>query len=166
MHPDWIRAHESLKETMVKEIGLMREMLSNLYLEETVLLGKDRQAWSSLMQERGHMIAELKKFRLGRDLAVKTLSELSLEEEIDESTLATLLGNEQDLCEISFMLDQLVALTDKVNQQNSRNHALLDSKDVFSLDLSPYPCWGVPSVPMKKLALMTLHRKLAQEEDE
>lgn len=167
MNPEWIRAQEDLKISMQGEIGLMREMLSNLHHEEVVLLGQDRDILNSLLEERGLMIERLKGFRSGRDLAVKTLSELSPEEDVDLVSLELILADKGEMCEITLMLDQLITLTDKINQQNIRNHSLsAQVSHSIDIDHSHYHSWGHPEVPIRKLALMTLQRKTSQEGSE
>lgn len=163
--PEWMKAQECLKESMHREINLMREMLSSLYQEESFLLEKDTCAWNSLMEDRAHMIEKLKEFREGRDLAVKTLAEFSIEEEGKGITLDTILSDEEEVCEITLMLDQLMALTDKINKQNSRNHSLSEQQFLMNQEKAfSYPDWGIPIVPIRKIALMTLQKKIPPEE--
>ncbi len=119
-----LQAKEDLKDSMQKEVRLMREVLSNLFQEEASLLGRDQNSWNTLMQDRLSMIEKLKYFRSDRESAIHKLTELSPKNEKSLPIFEFLLSNDDDICEIALLLDQLIALTDKINEQNTRNQNL------------------------------------------
>ncbi|MBM3199190.1 MAG: hypothetical protein FJZ58_08095 [Chlamydiae bacterium] len=108
---DEVQAHEAFKGSMLREIDIMREMLSSLLQEESFLLTKDQHSWSRLIHERHGMVEQLQHSREHRDRAAKKLKDYPF-------------ASEEGECEISLLIDQLKALTDKVQQQHQRNQAL------------------------------------------
>ena len=119
-----LQAKANLKDSMQKEVKLMREVLSNLFQEETSLFQHNQNSWNYLMQDRFSMIEKLKCFRSEREAAIDKLTELSPKNEKKLPIFEFLLSNDDDICEIALLLDQLVALTDKINEQNTRNQNL------------------------------------------
>lgn len=124
LHMERFKAKEELKDSMQKEIRLMREVLSNLFQEETSLLEHNQNSWNYLMQDRFSMTEKLKCFRCDRELAIEKLKSLSPINEKSLPIFEFLLSNDEDICEITLLLDQLIALTDKINEQNARNQNL------------------------------------------
>src|SRR3990167_3350745 len=131
--PDWVKIQEELKESMQKEISLMREMLSSFLQEEIFLLGKNQQAWAGLLQDRSILINQLQDFRKYRDDSAKALLEWSAKRNIDQG----------EACEITLLLEQVVALTHKINRQNMHNQTLIEQVQQwgssFTESLLPQP---------------------------
>ena len=155
-NPSWVQAQEDLKGSMQKEISTMREILSNILQEEVALLDHDKDSWGQLMQSRFHMIEQVKIVRKGRMDATQKLLSLS-----DEKIFNKILSeNEEEACEISFLLDQLIALSDKINHQNIRNQSLLENSEHFlaiphRMDYPPH-LYMIPIVKSRKNFLMTI----------
>lgn len=155
-HPYWAKAREELERSMGNEIGAMREILSNMLQEEMSLLAKDRASWEQLMESRFHLIQQIKAFRDDRAKSAQKLASLS-----DEKTFENLLSKEEGIsCEISLLLDQLMALSQKINLQHLRNQSLLENPQHFIAIPSsvsyPPQGQGLPSPKGKKQFLMTI----------
>ncbi len=121
--PTWQTIEEELKQSMSKEIDLMREILSNMVAEENALLTQNKSFWESLLERRFHLIEEVKRPRENRFFLAKQLASLSDEKNF-ENFLCTKV---ETSCEIPFLLDQLIALFQKINTQQIRNQSLLDN---------------------------------------
>ena len=155
-HPDWAETENALKKSMEKEIDLMREILSNMMQEEVSLQGQDKPSWEALMQTRFQLIEQVKAFRQDRMNATSKLLTLS-----DEKTFEKiLLGDEDIACEVVFLLDQLIALSEKINTQNIRNQKLSENSQHFiaipySIGYPPHLC-TFPTEKGRKHFLMTI----------
>ena len=148
-HPDWVPTEEALKKSMEKEIDLMREILSNMLLEEMALTGQDKSSWECLMQNRFYLIEQIKGFRQDRINATQKLLSLS-----DEKTFEKILSDGEEIsCEIVYLLDQLIALSEKINFHNKRNQNLSNSPQHFIA--IPYSI-DYPAVKGRKNFLMTI----------
>lgn len=155
-HPDWAHTEEALKRSMGKEIDLMREILSNMLLEENSLVEQDKSSWVGLMQNRFYLIEQVKVFRQDRMNATQKLLSLS-----DEKTFETLLLDGKDIsCEIVCLLDQLIALSEKINFQNRRNESLSNGPQHFiaipHFHGHPHHLQAFPAVKSRKNFLMTI----------
>lgn len=156
-HPDWAETEATLKKSMEKEIDLMREILSNMMQEEVSLQGRDKPSWEALMQTRFQLIEQVKLFRQDRMKATSKLLTLS-----DEKTFEKiLLGDEEIACEVVFLLDQLIALSEKINTQNIRNQKLSENSQHFiaipySIGYPAHLC-TFPAEKGRKQFLMTIH---------
>ena len=71
-----VKAHDQLKISMQREIGIMREILANMHQEEHSLLMSDRGSWNHVMQERSVLIERLSYFRVERLEATKKIEEM------------------------------------------------------------------------------------------
>jgi len=157
-------AREELKNALQREISLMREILSNLHEEELALLSRDLKGWDRVMANRSDMVAELHLLRIkrleatavlqGKAPETKPLSEIPLDQLIpleDESS-----------CELFTLLDQLIALMDRLNLQNCRNDQLFDqTKQIKELPLYcsyPHPNFQ-PSTARRRSRVTTDTRK-------
>jgi len=155
-HPDWTKAEESLKQSMEKEIKLMREILSNMIQEELSLHNQNKPLWEELMQSRFHLIEQVKIFRQDRMDATSKLLSLS-----DEKTFEKILSDGEEIaCEVVFLLDQLISLSEKINTQNTRTQTLSnESQHFIAIPLSiSYPHQGcaLPTAQGRKKFLMTI----------
>ncbi len=155
-HPEWDKTEQALNRSMRKEIDLMREILSNMMQEEISLLNQDKSSWEDLMQGRFYLIEQVKVFRQDRINATNKLLILS-----DETTFEKILAEEDEIaCEIVFLLDQLITLSEKINSQNLRNQTVSKNDEHFiaipySISYPPHP-YAVPTPKGRKLFLMTI----------
>ena len=116
-HPDWAQTEENLKKSMEKEIDLMREILSNMRQEEVTLLDQDKTSWEALMQSRFLLIEQVKVFRQDRMNATHKLLTIS-----DEKTFEKILSDSEEIaCDVVFLLDQLIALSEKDRKSTRLN---------------------------------------------
>jgi|GEM_PF-5373166 len=95
---------EKLKRSIENEIKLLRELLTNLLMEASSLVSRDRKLWNGVMQDRYVIIEKIKYIRFERG---------PFEEELLNPS-----------CEISLLTDQLFALMVKIQEEKSRNHHL------------------------------------------
>ena len=101
------QTREKLKMAMQREIAMMREILANMQKEELSLARQDKQLWNQILQERSQMMESLVLFRKERMVAAEELK------------------NDTEILEdLSWMRDQMTALIEKLNVQNSRNQNL------------------------------------------
>ncbi len=155
-HPDWAKTENALKKAMEKEIDLMREILSNMMQEETSLLNQNKPLWEELMQSRFHLIEQVKIFRQDRMRATNKLLALS-----DEKTFEKILSDGEEIaCDVVFLLDKLISLSEKINTQNTRNQTLSkESQHFIAIPFSiSYPHQGcvLPTAQGRKKFLMTI----------
>lgn len=106
---------------MQKEISMMREILSNMQQEELSLQHGDQSNWNHVVQLRAEMIERLVFFRTERMEATEMLKQLT-----SPSKLIFSLDDEAT-CELFWMRDQMSALLEKMNLQNTRNQNLYPS---------------------------------------
>lgn len=125
-----------------KEIKLMREILSSLRQEEIFLLQQDQNSWNYLMQERFSMIQRIS----------------TLRKERKNCSLEPIRNPEEHPSEIILLIDQLVLLLDKTNEQNIKNQNLLsDSQHPVAIAKAfPYAHSLRPSAEQKTPLLTTL----------
>lgn len=128
---------EKIKESIEKEIALLRELLGNFLQEEMSLLNQDKLSWGQVMQDRFALIEEIKQTRNDR----------ALEGEYKESPSCTTL----------FLTDQLLALLQKIHQQTNHNENLLSQLQHLVAIPSPIPYpERLALTPRKKTTLLTL----------
>jgi hypothetical protein len=122
----WNEMHDQLRIALQKEIHLMREILANLHQEELSLLLNDKGSWAQLMEERSQMIYRLSNLRIARMNATEKLQIITSEkgEKKDFSLEHLLPIDDENSCEVLSLRDQLMALTEKMNFQNSLNQNL------------------------------------------
>lgn len=139
----WNGAHRDLMSILQKEINLMREILANMHQEELSLLTYDKEEWTKVMEERSDMIVKLKDLRLERLKQAKDLKILFTQKVEEKNTLRIeIFPLEIDTSsEILSLLDQLIALIDRMNLQNCRNEFLFHQvKNLTQIPLHcPYP---------------------------
>ncbi len=99
---------ENLIALMQKEIALMREVLANMHEEEISLRMNDKHVWTKVLCQRAEILRLLSPLREKRIEASK-----GFKKEV-----------EMDHFEILTMRDQLMALIEKMNQQNATNESL------------------------------------------
>lgn len=159
----WHEAHNELKQSMQKEVHLMRDLLANLLQEELSLLMHDRGTWNHVMEERSKIVANLGSWRSLRLKATEKLTELFLPKKMGkEIPLEELLPTQdENSCEILSLRDQLMALADRMNHQSSRNQNLFKQveKKFDQPPLNPIPEPSLARVKRKRAAVITYHFK-------
>ena len=155
-----LQIKESLKESMQKEVNLMREVLTNLFQEESSLFQHHPNSETFFIQDRFPMIEKLKLFKIHRETAIQNLITLSPENEKNVPIFEFLFSNDDDSCEILLLIDQLIALTDKINEQHMRNQNLSQQIQhlVAFTNTLPYPTQTGAFSTSKKKTLATLLR--------
>lgn len=122
--PKWNEIHETIKLTLQREIDTMRELLANMHQEELSLLLQNRETRATLLEERGQLIMHLGSLRSERISAMDTL-EKTVGKEHAHPTVDELLPLDEGISsEIRSLSEQLLAITDKMNEQNARNQQL------------------------------------------
>lgn len=126
---EWDAVKDSLKASMQKEISIMRDILGNMRREELSLEINDKGAWNYIVTERHELIQKLSVFRTARIEATKKLQSLVSADlnKPDVSLEQILPSEEESSCEILFLRDQIMALLEKMNQQNTRNEQLFNT---------------------------------------
>lgn len=125
--PDlWNRLHEELKAALQQEISLMRELLTNLHQEELSLMLQDQGTQQQLILERGCMVEKLGLLRLSRNQKTEQIFELVGQQKTSSDFEQILPHTDVASCEILSLRDQLMALTEKMNRQQSRNQHLTE----------------------------------------
>ena len=108
---------------MKKEIDAMRELLGNLQHEEILMIRKEMSYWNQLMEARGRLIQQLSDLRQERNLTTSILE--SLNHAASNAPLETLLPpDHENSWDLLMLRDQMFALLDRMNLQNSRNEML------------------------------------------
>ena len=120
MDDPWNVAHERLKEWMHKEISIMREILANMLQEELSIQLNDLGSLDQVMCERSSMVERLSTLRSARLQATKNLEELAASRGQERVPPFDDASN----CEILLLSEQIMALTEKMNDQNCRNNLL------------------------------------------
>ncbi len=105
-----------LKNWLTQEISIMRELLSNLLQEEIALIMWDEMCWNQVIMERSLIIEKLKNLREQK----KPLKESFI------ALFADLCKSNSE-CELKFLKEQVLALTEKTASQNMRNHKLFET---------------------------------------
>lgn len=139
----WGPAYEQLKDSLQKEVALMREMLANFHQEEFSLLMNEKEKWATVMEERSDMVVTLANLRRARIEATKILQDLAKDKLKKPQISYKELFAQEDIVggEILSLLDQILALVQKLNLQNCRNDFLFyEVKNAHELPLHcPYP---------------------------
>jgi hypothetical protein len=110
---------QKLKNVMKQEIAMMREVLANMHQEELTLQLYDQRTWTQILQDRGAMIKRLGHLRQERIHATEELNAVS---SLDHA----LAEGDDEACEILSMRDQLMALIERINAQQSKNQVLYE----------------------------------------
>lgn len=139
---DWQRVTEQIKQ----EVSLTRELLSNLVAEENSLRNANQLVWNEVMHKRFDLTQSLKPFRTHRALATKQFKDL------------TFTPSEDVASEIAWLLDQLLPLIEKVNEQNSKNQELLQKNIPLIANRVHLP-YSEIQTPQRKNKVITLPRE-------
>ncbi len=158
MKQAWNEAQDKLKVSLQKEIHIMREILANMHQEELSLMLHDKSGWNRVMEERALMVKRLGGLRTDRMQATLALQSLAgSDKKKEEPKLEQLLAqDEASCCEILSLRDQLTALTERMNSQNTRNQNLYHQVQ-YRLGPPPAPHpQRVPQAAKRKISVTTL----------
>lgn len=114
----WDEAHLQLRLSLQKEISALREVLANLCEEELSLQLNDQAKIEQVLSDRSQMIDRLNHLRSEREDSTKLLEKIFGRPATFEELFPI---DEPENCEILSLRDQLLALIERINQQNSRN---------------------------------------------
>ena len=118
-------AQAKLKSCLKQEVHMMREILANMHQEELSLLMHDHTAWLKIMEARSDMVVMLKNLRHERGHVTNHLQMLIGKSEKIELKMDELIPLDDELrSELQSLLDQILALTERINLQNCRNDHL------------------------------------------
>ena len=121
---DWHMLHNSLRDDLENEIRLTRELLSNMHQEEVSLMLHDMGTLNQILQHRSVMLEKLSHLRVRRTETTQKIEKLATDG-IKEPTLEQVLPPEEEIStEILSMSDQLMALTERMNRQQTQNQRL------------------------------------------
>ena len=130
---------------MAREVILSREILANMRQEEDALLIHDENALRQIMSKRDAPLQELMTVREERIESVKQLAfmtyHLKGRQNIKEEPLTVdnlLDGPGDDGCEVLILRDQLIALIEKMNLQNSSNLQLSNHHHEYAKALNEH----------------------------
>ncbi len=143
--PSWSAVHEQLRDSMQREIGIMREILGNMLQEELSLQLSDNNGLDQIRMERSLMVERLGVLRLARLHAAKKFEELTAAQEKEKA-----LSVDASSCEILSLGEQILALTEKMNTQNCRNNLLFHQMK----HLQPLPQPSKQSLPHTRVKVM------------
>ncbi|MBS0605814.1 MAG: hypothetical protein KF898_01820 [Parachlamydiales bacterium] len=122
----WDQLHEELRTTLQKEIFLMRELLANLHQEELSLMLQDHGTYRQLISQRSDMVEKLSHLRVFRTKTTQQIFAL-LGKKTSSSDYEQIFPDTEEIsCEILNLRDQLMALTEKMNRQQTRNQHLTE----------------------------------------
>jgi len=125
---EWKILHEQLKEALQKEVYIMRELLANMDQEELSLLLNDQGSINELLEQRSRIIERLSSFRLCRIDATEKIEKIIAKGNVP--TTERILPSEEDTStEILSLRDQLMALTEQMNRQQTQNQYLIEHPD-------------------------------------
>ena len=119
---DWNALHQQLQQTLQKEVSLMRELLANMHQEELSLILNDQGSLTQLLQQRTVLVDHLSALRATRLETMDWIEKMAGANTTDQMFPIA----EESTMEIMSLRDQLTALTDQMNRQQSQNQYLID----------------------------------------
>ncbi len=142
----WNEIRGELKMAMKKEVGVMREILSNMHQEEAQRLFGDQRSLDQLLQERIPLIKRLGELRqMEFEATCKLENFIPLSKNVEQF----LALDDEHYSEIMLMRDQISALAERIDFQKQRNQAL--PREVA---LNPLPAYN----RQKKVGIITCER--------
>ena len=114
----WDEAHSQLKTSLQQEISAMREVLASLCEEELSRQLNDQVKTDQVISHRNLMIDRLNHLRSIREQAIELLEKIFGRPATFEELFPI---EEPENCEILSLRDQMLALIERINQQNTRN---------------------------------------------
>ncbi len=155
IHPEnWQTLHSDLRDVLQNEIRLTRELLSNMHQEEISLMLQDTGTMNQILQQRSEMLEGLSSLRLQRLQTTERIEKIVGHK--DPSLEKILPPYEEITSEILSLSDQLMALTERINRQQTHNQHIAEHGDHHG-----YPPLQVApeSRPKRKAAVATYHLK-------
>lgn len=129
--------NEELIYLLTREVALMRELLANMMKAEEALLEKDPKCLQTLMIERDKPLEDLKEIREEISSKMKEISHAkkkTVYKHIANISLEEFLDNEGfNSCQIMLLRDQIIALTDKMNEKSVAITHLMEEPNAWSL---------------------------------
>lgn len=124
---EWSPTHDRLRDSMQKEISVLRELLANLFQEEIFLSQRNSKGISLIQEDRSTLLKTLTALRKQRLAYTKQLKELSPSASSEKKlNLEKLLPSQhENTSQVLSLRDQMRALLEKMNAQKARNHHLL-----------------------------------------
>jgi hypothetical protein len=138
---EWIFLHEQLREALQKEVHIMRELLANMHQEELSLLLNDQGSLHELLDQRSIIIERLSTFRSMRIETTEKIEKILSKDSLP--TLENILPDaEETSTQILSLRDQLMALTEQMNRQQTQNQYLMEHPDhsrMLAVQSAPRP---------------------------
>ena len=125
---EWNMLHEQLKEALQKEVNIMRELLANMHQEELSLLLNDQGSLHELLEQRCIIIERLSTLRTRRIEATEKIEKI-VSKEKPPTVEHILPSDDETSTQILSLRDQLMALTEQMNRQQSQNQYLTEHPD-------------------------------------
>jgi uncharacterized protein with von Willebrand factor type A (vWA) domain len=125
----WQSLHVSLRDDLQKEIYLTRELLSNMHQEEVSLMLHDTGGLDQVLQQRSQMLEKLSSVRLHRQETTAKIEKIISANHKPPSLDEILPPSDEISTEILSLSDQLMALTERMNRQQSQNQRLVEHPD-------------------------------------
>ncbi len=122
----WNELHDELKKGLEKEIRITRELLSNLHQEEISLMLHDVGNIDQILQMRHQMLETLSELRLNRLNTTGKIEKIASEKNKNPTLDEILPPHEETSSEILSLSDQLMALTERMNRQQTQNQRLTE----------------------------------------
>ncbi len=126
---NWQSLHVSLRDDLQKEIYLTRELLSNMHQEEVSLMLQDTGGLEQILQQRSQMLEKLSSLRLRRQETTAKIEKIISANHKPSSLDDILPLSEEISTEILSLSDQLMALNERMNRQQSQNQRLAEHPD-------------------------------------
>lgn len=125
---EWNILHEQLCEALQKEVSMMRELLANMHQEELSLLLNDQGTLHELREQRCAIVERLNVFRSSRIDATEKIERI-VARDTSPTTELVLPPEEEISTQILSLRDQLMALTEQMNRQQTQNQYLTEHPD-------------------------------------
>ncbi len=123
---EWDALHEQLKGTLQKEVNIMRELLANLHQEELSRVFRDEGSLNQVLQQRSQIVDRLSSLRISRIKTTEMIEQIVATKEEHPSVDQILPPQEEMSTEILSLRDQLMALTEQLNRQQSYNQYIIE----------------------------------------
>ena len=151
---EWGPTHDQLRDSMQKEITVLRELLANLFQEEIFLSQKNSKGIYLIQEDRSNLLKTLSSLRKKRLILTKKIKELFITTRSKKKLdLEHLLPPEhENTSQVLSLRDQMRALFEKMNTQKMRNHHLHHEWAYIKEAPSPAP-------KKKKSAIATFEQK-------
>lgn len=158
-----IDVQTEVTDLLKREVVLMREILASMYEEEKALVERDSKALQYLMMQRDAPLQDLMQVREERGQKihelVSLLNENGHKKKMSAYDLTALLESRGlESCEVMVLRDQIIALIEKMNEQNTTNDHIMQQSVNFwkNLMLGSHPPEYYPVNPLleKRKALM------------